>query len=72
MQSRSLPPTNQKTAQVSLRMSPMAKALLRAAAAVEHRSAANMLEHLVFDYCEKNGITLDATAALDKKSAKGT
>ena len=53
-------------------MSPMAKALLRAAAAVEHRSAANMLEHLVFDYCEKNGITLDATAALDKKSAKGT
>lgn len=46
-----------KTEQLNLRMSPRAKALLRAAAAKEHRSASNMVEHLVLDYCEKHSIT---------------
>jgi hypothetical protein len=46
-----------KTEQVSLRMSPRAKALLRAAAEKEHRSASNMVEHLLLLYCEQNGIT---------------
>lgn len=46
-----------KTEQLSLRMSPRAKALLRAAAAKEHRTASNMVEHLVLDYCEKHAIT---------------
>lgn len=69
MQSSSpITPPHQKTAQVSLRMSPLAKALLRAAADLEHRSAANMLEHLIFDYCEKNGITVADVESLKKKS----
>lgn len=46
-----------KTEQLSLRMSAHAKALLRAAAAKEHRSASNMVEHLVLNYCELNGIS---------------
>lgn len=50
---------NTKTEQLSLRMSPTAKALLRKAAAKEHRSASNMVEHLVLDYCEQHGIDLE-------------
>lgn len=49
--------TEAKTEQLNLRMSPRAKALLRAAAAKEHRTASNMVEHLVLDYCEKHAIT---------------
>jgi len=52
-----MPMTDNKTEQLSLRMSPRAKALLRAAAAREHRTASNMVEHLVLDYCEKHAIT---------------
>jgi uncharacterized protein (DUF1778 family) len=48
--------TDTKTQQVNLRMSPRAKALLRLAAKKEHRSASNMVEHLVLDYCEKHAI----------------
>lgn len=49
--------TNNKTEQLSLRMSSNAKSLLRIAANKEHRSASNMVEHLVLDYCVKHGIT---------------
>ena len=52
--------TDTKTEQLSLRMSPRAKALLRIAAAREHRSASNMVEHLVLDYCATNGILENA------------
>lgn len=45
-----------KTQQVNLRMSPRAKTLLRLAAEKEHRSASNMVEHLVLDYCEQHDI----------------
>ena len=48
-----------KTEQLNLRMSSTGKALLRAAAAKEHRTISNMVEHLVLDYCEKHNI-LDA------------
>jgi hypothetical protein len=59
--------TNPKTEQLNLRMSPKAKALLRAAAIREHRSASNMVEHLVLDYCDKNAIAeLDTEANLTK------
>lgn len=51
--------TDNKTEQLSLRMSSRVKALLQAAAALEHRSASNMVEHLVLDYCVKNGIADD-------------
>lgn len=45
-----------KTEQLGLRITPTAKALLREAAARGHRSASNMVEHLIFEYCEKNNI----------------
>jgi hypothetical protein len=51
--------TDTKTEQLSLRMSPRAKALLRLAATKEHRTASNMVEHLVLDYCETHGISTD-------------
>ncbi len=47
---------DRKTEQVNLRMSLKAKALLREAAAIEHRSVSNMVEHLLFTYCEPRGI----------------
>lgn len=47
-----------KTEQLGLRITPSAKALLREAAAREHRSASNMVEHLIFEYCEKNNVVV--------------
>lgn len=49
--------TSAKTEQLSLRMSPRAKVLLRIAANREHRSASNMVEHLILSYCEQQGIS---------------
>jgi uncharacterized protein (DUF1778 family) len=45
-----------KTEQLGLRITPTAKALLKAAASREHRSASNMVEHLIFEYCENKNI----------------
>lgn len=59
-----------KTEQLNLRMSPKAKALLRAAAVREHRSASNMVEHLVLDFCEKNAIVELDTAVKPTKTKK--
>lgn len=64
---------DQKTAQVNLRMSPKAKELLRAAAEKEHRSASNMVEHLVLAYCELHDIaTKVARGEQSKMTVKGT
>ncbi len=46
----------EKTVSVSFRVSPKFKALLEAAAAHENRSLTNMLETLVFAYCDKLGL----------------
>lgn len=48
-----------KTEQLGLRITPTAKALLRVAAEREHRSASNMVEHLILDHCERNNIVLE-------------
>lgn len=61
--------TDTKTEQLSLRMSPRAKALLRVAAAREHRSASNMVEHLVLDYCATNGISDDEQPTREQQPA---
>lgn len=50
---------NTKTEQVGMRLSPEAKRLLKAAAARDHRSISNMIEHLIFEHCDKQQITLD-------------
>lgn len=64
--------TDTKTEQVNLRMSPRAKALLRLAAMKEHRSASNMVEHLVLDYCEQNQISAPEGADPAQIDEKGT
>lgn len=45
-----------KNVSISFRISPRFKLLLEAAAARERRSQTNMLEMLLFAYCEKHGI----------------
>jgi hypothetical protein len=49
----------QKTETLNLRVSPRLKAALQAAARREHRSMANMVEHLVLGYCEEHGIVTE-------------
>ena len=46
----------EKTIAISFRVSPRFKLLLEAAAAREHRSQTNMLESLLFNYCEQKGL----------------
>lgn len=46
-----------KTEQMGMRLSTEARALLKAAAAKERRSQSNMVEYLIYSYCETNGIT---------------
>jgi hypothetical protein len=62
--------TASKSQQVNLRMSPQAKALLRLAANREHRSASNMVEYLVRDYCEQHKIDTPPEASPQKKPPK--
>lgn len=49
----------EKTVSVSFRVSARFKALLEAAATREHRSQTNMLEALLFAYCEAEGLEAD-------------
>ena len=48
-----------KTVQVNLRATPETKQLLAAAARRNRRSIGNMLECLVHEYCQREGITID-------------
>jgi uncharacterized protein (DUF1778 family) len=52
--------TLSKTATLTLRVPPEVKALLAAAAEADRRSLANMLEVIVHEYCERQGITAKA------------
>ena len=49
-----------KTVSVSFRVSPKFKRLLETAAALERRSQANLLETLLFAYCEQKGLASTA------------
>lgn len=51
--------TSTKTDQLGLRIMPAAKASVQKAAAREHRSVSNMVEHLILKYCEEHGITAE-------------
>lgn len=46
-----------KSVSVSFRASPRFKEMLASAAAEERRSQANLLEMLLFSYCEKKPVT---------------
>jgi hypothetical protein len=47
-----------KTATLNLRIDPSLKQALKTAAEAQHRSTANMIEKLIRDHCEKEGIAL--------------
>jgi hypothetical protein len=55
---------NQKTEQLSLRVSPLAKALLRTAASKQHRGAPKLVEHLALDSCEISDIQCASDALI--------
>jgi hypothetical protein len=61
----------EKTIAVSFRVSPRFKLLLQAAAANQRRSQTNMLETLLFDFCEQQGIALPEMAQRAGASSKG-
>lgn len=48
-----------KTTTLTFRIEPGLKEALRTAANREHRSIANMVEVLIMDYCDKNGIPVE-------------
>lgn len=60
----------EKTVSMSFRVSPRFKALLEAAAARENRSLTNMLEMLLFAYCEQQGLNEPGVCALKAKRVK--
>lgn len=47
-----------KTATLTIRVEPRIKESLKAAAERERRSIANMVEILIRDYCERNGVSM--------------
>jgi hypothetical protein len=47
-----------KATTLTLRIDPAIKEGLRAVAAQEHRSLANMIEMMILDYCGRNGVTI--------------
>lgn len=55
--------SERKTAPVNLRMSLEVKDLLRLAAEREHRTLSNMLERLVLQHCEREGIAMPPAPA---------
>jgi hypothetical protein len=56
------PALSAKTTTLTIRSEPGLKEALREAANHEHRSIANMVEMLIMDYCDKNGIAIDKPA----------
>ena len=58
----------EKTIAVSFRVSPRFKLLLEAAASREHRSQTNMLETLLFDFCEQRGIVVTPPEPKNQKA----
>jgi len=55
-----------KTATLTIRVEPNLKEALREAAQAEHRSIANMIEVMIRDHCEKNGIAIKQFQEPDK------
>jgi hypothetical protein len=47
-----------KTETITVRIEPAVKAGLKAAAQLEHRSIANMVEVLIRDHCARSGIAI--------------
>ena len=58
-----------KTDTLTFRIEPHLKEALRTAAQREHRSIANMVEVLIRDYCDRNGIEIEKGKADDNNKA---
>jgi hypothetical protein len=54
---------------LTLRIDPAVKEGLRAVAALEHRSLANMIEVMIRDHCGRNGVTIPdlSTQSVDQQ-----
>jgi hypothetical protein len=61
-----------KTTTLTFRIEPGLKEALRAAAAREHRSIANMVEVLIRDWCGRNRIAIPEQAALFEEPPRAT
>jgi hypothetical protein len=59
-----------KTDAINLRMAPATKELLRLAASKERRTLSNMIDFLILDHCERNGIAVAAPAPKSLRTAK--
>lgn len=57
-----------KTETMTVRIEPAVKQGLKALAAREHRSIANMVEVLIRDYCGRNGISISEQGSLPNES----
>lgn len=55
-----------KTATLTIRVEPNLKEALRSAAQAEHRSISNMIEVLILEHCEKNGIAIEQLQESDQ------
>lgn len=55
-----------KTATLTIRVDPNLKEALRTAAQAEHRSVANMIEVMIREHCEKNGIAIEQIQESDQ------
>ncbi len=60
-----------KTATLTFRIEPGLKEAVCAAAELEHRSIANMIEVMIRDYCGKAGVPIQAPAKSLESSPKG-
>jgi hypothetical protein len=60
-----------KSVSVSFRVSPRFKVLLEAAAAREHRSQTNMLEKLLYAFCEQQGIEAEPATPAQREPTPG-
>lgn len=56
-----------KTATLTIRVDPNLKEALRAAAQAEHRSIANMIEVMIREHCDKNGIAIEQFQESDQQ-----
>jgi hypothetical protein len=55
-----------KTATLTIRIEPYLKEALRAAAQLDHRSVANMVEVMIHEHCEKNNIAIETPTKSDQ------
>jgi hypothetical protein len=60
-----------KSVSVSFRVSPRFKVLLEAASAKEHRSQTNMLETLLYAFCEQHGIEVEPATPAQREPTLG-